>query len=466
MDKKLVRGIFVVFFANFINLFFSLATNFLLPKYLTIDSYAQIKTFQLYVSYVGLLHLGYVDGMYLKYGGKDLKSHADKNLYTNISTLRIFQFSLTFVLIIISLILNEHVLLFFSLSVLPINMTGYFKFLYQATGEFSLYGKIMNLTTILTFVVNMTLLFILKTDYYVFYVTGYVIIYFCVWILLEIKFKNKYKMEKGKLFSFKELLKNIGDGIFLTTGNLASNFLTSMDRWFVKILMNTLEFALYSFAVSIESFLNLAIIPVTTTLYNYFCKEDDINKHRRMLEYVVIFATLLPSAAFPAKFVLEIFLEKYLDSSNVIFILFAAQMFYIVIKSVFVNLYKVQRKQRLYFIKLIIVLVIGFVLNYILYSFIGIMESFAIGTLLSAIIWFIITIVDFKSMKISFLTYIYMVVQLLAFMFCGFLFNSIIGFIVYIIFSIVSITIFMHSVFSSMIQIAKKKIRHNKQENR
>ena len=64
--------------ANVISLLFNLLTSFLLPKYLSVDGYAAIKTFQLYVVYVGLLHLGYADGMYLKYGrhlsGKNRKA--------------------------------------------------------------------------------------------------------------------------------------------------------------------------------------------------------------------------------------------------------------------------------------------------------------------------------------------------------------------------------------------------------
>lgn len=60
------KGIVAVLIANLVNVAFSLATNFLLPKYLSIESYAGIKEFQLYVSYVGLFHLGFVDGIYLK----------------------------------------------------------------------------------------------------------------------------------------------------------------------------------------------------------------------------------------------------------------------------------------------------------------------------------------------------------------------------------------------------------------
>lgn len=458
MGKKLARGILVVFIANVINLVFSLATNFLLPKYLSVDSYAQIKTFQLYVSYAGLLHFGFVDSVYLKYGGQELTRELDKSFYRNISTMRIFQLAVTVALLISGLIANEPVLMFFAVSILPINMSGYFKFLYQATGDFSLYGRIMNVTTISTFIVNMFLLFVIKTDMFRLYILGYVVIYFVVWAALEIGFRRKHRMEKGELFTFAELFQNIKDGIFLTIGNLASNFLTSMDRWFVKFLMTTLDFAQYSFAVSMEGFLNLAITPVTTTMYNYFCRETDEKKHRVVLEYIVLFATALPLAAFPAKFILEVFLQKYIDSSNVIFLLFAAQMFYIVIKSVFVNLYKVYRKQTRYFVKLVSVLAAGFVLNFVFFQIMGVKEAFAIGTLISAVFWFIITLFDFKYMQIPVRVYFFMAAQLAAFLFCGFFFNSIIGFALYAGFSVAFSLVFMRKPLFGIVAIGKKAL--------
>lgn len=72
------KGLMYVLIANFINLGFNLITNFVLPKELSVESYATIKTFQLYVSYAGLFHFGFVDGMYLKYGGKTLKNSGVK----------------------------------------------------------------------------------------------------------------------------------------------------------------------------------------------------------------------------------------------------------------------------------------------------------------------------------------------------------------------------------------------------
>lgn len=452
MDKKLQKGILAVLIANMINVFFSLATNFLLPKYLSIESYAGIKEFQLYVSYVGLFHLGFVDGIYLKYGGKTLGKEVNSEFSTDMSTMCIFQTLTTLAVLFVAVMLRDYILIFFAISILPQNMSNYFKFLYQATGEFSLYGKAMNLTTISTFVLNMVLLFLVRTDDVYWYILGYVALYFLIWIVLDLYFRKNHTMRKGIMFSLKSWIENIKSGFLLTLGNLSSIFLTSMDRWFVKALMNTIAFAQYSFAVSVENFLNLAITPVTTTLYNYFCRVEDEEEHRRAFNYVVVFATVIPVAAFPVKFILEIFLTKYIDASAVVFLLFSAQMFYTVIRSVYVNLYKVQRKQSVYFAKLVAVLVIGFILNCICYAIANVKEAFAVGTLLSAIAWFVLSKGNFKYLRCSIKTEIYLYAQLLIFLTIGFTLPAIVGCMVYVIVTILSLRILMNETLCDLLK--------------
>ena len=446
MDRKLKKGIMVVFAANMINMFFSLATNFLLPKYLSIESYAAIKTFQLYVSYVGLFHLGYVDGIYLKYGGQELKSSIDQNFSTSLSTIRVFQCVITGIMLCVSIVGRDWILCLFALSIFPQNVSNYFRFLYQATGEFSIYGKFMNLSTALMFLVNIILLFIVRSDKYILYVGLYVIIYYAIWIVLEIQFISNNKAKKGIIFSWQELYTNIKEGILLTLGNLASMMLTSMDRWFVKFLLPIMDFAQYSFAVSVENFLNLAITPITTTLYNFFCREKDIEKYKEVHQEAIVFSTILPAAAFPVKFILESYLDKYLNSVKIIFLLFAAQIFNIIIRSVYVNLYKVQRMQKRYFAKLIIILIIGFFANIICFKILNSKEAFALGTLFSGIIWFFISNIDFQYLKLSAKEYIYIFGEMGIFLILGFGFESLVGCLIYILFTVLLTIVLMKPV--------------------
>lgn len=458
MLTSLKKGLLYVLLANLINLGFNLISNFILPKQLSVNSYATIKTFQLYVSYVGLFHLGFIDGMYLKYGGKSVHEISHQDLQTNLSTLRVFQIVVTIICVVMAVVMKQEIVFFFSLSILPLNLANYFKQLYQATGEFSLYGKIMNANTILIFFANMMWIFLFKVDNGLYFLLSNVVVYFIVWIALELNCRKILGgKKKGKTFSLNELVDNIKGGILLTVGNLSSVSLTSMDRWFVKALMNTFAFAQYSFAVSMENFMNVAVTPVTITLYNYFCKVTDIKNIRKMRNCVMLFAASIVACAFPARFILEVYLTKYIDSAQVMFFLFSAQIFYIIIKSIYVNLYKAQKKQRVYFVKLVAIIAVGLVFNVICYRICEVKESFAVGTLLSAVCWYFLCLPDFKWLKYNVKEMIYPFVQMIIFLTCGFCFNAIPGFLIYVTETLVISCIFLPKEVKYVVQVGKSK---------
>lgn len=89
--KNLQRGIVLVFIANLINLIISLMNGFILPKYLSVETYASIRTYQLYGNYIGVLALGYADGLYLKYGGMKMCGIPNDEINICRTNLLIFQ---------------------------------------------------------------------------------------------------------------------------------------------------------------------------------------------------------------------------------------------------------------------------------------------------------------------------------------------------------------------------------------
>ena len=59
--SKIKKGMLLIFGANIINLIISAINTFVLPKYLSVETYAATRTYYLYVSYTGILALGYAD---------------------------------------------------------------------------------------------------------------------------------------------------------------------------------------------------------------------------------------------------------------------------------------------------------------------------------------------------------------------------------------------------------------------
>lgn len=455
-EEVLKKGIGRIFYANIINLVFNIATGFLLPQYLSVESYAQIKTYQLYLMYGSLLHLGYIDGMYLKYGGKTIEEISGASIENSISTLRIFQLVMVLCGVLVAVQFGDIPLLMASIAVLPSNIIGYFRNFYQAVGEFKRYSKIMNLTTGLTFAVNIFLIAVVRLDNYVVYLAGYIALNVVLWLILE---KDLHGLKRINInlfcFSFRELKENISSGILMVLGYFSSQILTSMDRLFVKFLVGNVAFAQYAFAVSMENFLNVAVSPISLTLYNYFCRNKDNTEVKKITELIIALSTVVIAAAFPLKFILEIFLKKYLNSTSVIFLLFASQIFYIIIKSVYVNLYKAYKMQIKYFSKLCAILVIAFLFNVICYIVYPLKEAFAVGTLLSAIAWFILCQFDFRELKYTAWHYIYITAEVLGFLFFGITFKAIPGGLLYLAFTAVMLAICMPKTLHKALELVK-----------
>lgn len=461
VKKTLKSGILKILIVNIFNLLATLITNFVLPKHLSTETYAAIKSYQFYLNYIGILHLGYVDGMYLKYGGKGYNEIDMPTFKREMSTLRIFQFAIGIAAMIAALFMKDNVILLVALSILPYNMFVGFKTIFQAIGDFDSYSRATNASTVILFVINLAAIFILHTDNERVYLYGYFVCDILLWLVLEYQISKKTKQtpKEYRIFNGRYLLENIRSGILLMLGNFSSIILTGMDRWFIKFLMDTVAFAEYSFAVSIENFINFAVTPISTTLYNYFCGDVTDRQIIHMRDLVMVFSAFLITAAFPAKWLLETYLNKYIAAADVIFYLFVGQFFFIQVKSIYINLYKAQKKQAVYFVKLICVIVLGAVLNILFYLTMKSKEAFAIGTMLTAAVWFVVSTVDFKNIKIRPAQWIYLLLAPSVFLIFGKTAQSIIGMIMYLVVIAFMTRLLMRSEFDLICEYVKNVFR-------
>jgi len=76
----MVSNIFRVLISNGIVALVGLISSLLLPNLLSIDDYAEYQTFILYIGYVALFHLGFPNGLSIKYAGKSFRSIEKRQL--------------------------------------------------------------------------------------------------------------------------------------------------------------------------------------------------------------------------------------------------------------------------------------------------------------------------------------------------------------------------------------------------
>lgn len=437
------KGLFQIMSANVITMVIGILTNFILPKYLSINSYSLVKTYALYITYAGFFSLGYNDGMYLKFGGLSIDEIDKESIAKNFINYFVLILLMLVSVLIIGIILNDNIIIAFAFGIFSYNILGYLKSLYQATGEFGLYGRSLNIEKIAIFIINIILIFIFKSDNSNYYIWVQVLtgILISVYLIYKLE-KRLHFINKGKI-SLNEIKNNISAGFVLMLGNFSSGIFTGLDRWFVKILMDSSKFAIYSFSVSMENLVNVFITPITVSMYNYFCKKPKEEEIKKIKRYVLLWGLIVIAAAFPSKFILETYLKKYNEANSIIFLLFGAQAFNVIIKGIYVNIYKSEGKQNKYFLQMIIMICVGILTNFAFYYFYKNISSFAFATLFTTIIWMLVCELDkHNRYRFTALEYIGIFLIITIYLFVGYCFNSILGCCIYILALLIMYSIF------------------------
>ena len=437
------KGLFQILIANMISLVIGVGLSFLVPKYLSINSYALYKTYALYITYAGFFHFGYSDGMYLKYGGKKIDEIDKDDLAKNFCNFFAIISIVTIIFSIFGIIKSDYVIIAFAVGQLSTNLLNYLRSLYQATGEFAAYSRALNFEKIGIFCFTLLFLMAFRSNDYLIYIGIQVGVGALVSIYLLIRLEKRLRFIKKGRFSFLECKDNIASGIVLMLGNFSSGLFTGLDRWFVKFLMNSTSFALYSFSSSLLNLLNVFITPITVSLYNYFCKGVDNKKIIKLKRLVLAWGLLLIAAAFPVKWILKYYLQKYYGATEIIFVLFSAQIFIAIIQGVYVNLYKAKRLQKFYLIQMLAMLFIGIASNALFYIINKQMESFAYATLFTYLIWFISCEVKNKELRYAIKDYTSILILVIVYFIAGIYMGAILGMCIYLVAYIVVIITLM-----------------------
>ena len=341
-------------------------------------------------------------------------------------------------------------------------MVTLYKNLFQATGQFKKYSKVLNLSSIISFFGTIFLLFITKTNDAIPYIIVLMLADYIVWFLLEYEVNTEFKIKFKFICSIKHFVQYTKSGIVLMLGNFSSVLMTGIDRWFVKFALTTTEFAYYSFAVRIENLLTVFTTPIVTTMYNYLCNNDNKEKVLKIKNICLIVGLVIIGSAFPIKFILENFLQKYEDVKTILFLLFSIQVFYIIIKGIYVNLYKVRGKQVLYFKQLLCVIVIGIVFNCIALKIKRSNETIAMATFISVIIWLLMCSKTIPEIRFDMKNIMLLFSSLLVFLILGIYVNSIVGFFVYYIYILIATVLLDKNDLIYLLNVIKETILKQK----
>ena len=428
---SLKNNILRIFSANFLNAFSGIIIGFIVPAVLSLDSYAYVKTYALYISYIGFLHFGFIDGMYIKYGGKDIKE-VDKGILK--CEHRIFmsiQSVMTVIFLIIGLSTKDFIITIMAVSIIPINTTSFHKLFYQSTGQFKRFANASYIYTATYMITNLLLVFLFKSNNYILYILTTLVANLIVFIKLEYKFYIEFKDVDIKYSD--DIKKNIKIGFFVLLANLSVLLFYGIDRWFVKIFYSNNDFAYYSFAISMLNIVNIFINAISIIFYNYLSKDENVERIKKLKIYFLIVGGLASFAYFGLSLIVNIFLKKYIHSLSIIAISFATYPYMIVINALYVNLYKARKNEKKYLVVVLSMLLISIIDNIVAVYLVNNVRGIAVATTLSFITWYIFSMNDFKYLKCNIKECIYLLILLIVFLLTTHMKNYILGAIIYLI---------------------------------
>lgn len=362
MPLNVVKDITKVSSANIIGLFSSVVTGFLVPAFLSLEQYAYLKTFALVLSFAGILHFGYIDGIYIKYGGKYSSEIDNRMIKTEKSFFILFQLLIAVLIFIAGLVFNEIVIMALAAAMLPYNLLSYYQSYYQAIGQFGIYTKIKLIVPLAIMIFSLVLIYILKLSNFVYFISAEIIAYLITVIYLEFKYFFKIR-SYGLRQNIRKILHNFNIGLYIMTGNLAMILFYTLGRWIVKIFMSDADFAYYSFATSMMQILTIVISSIAMTFYPYLSRIHEKKDLARLKIQLIIIGAFFSFSYFIFNLAVNTFIPKYAFSLKIIGILFASFPAFAVIQALYVNMYKIQKNGQKYVAVIFLNLIVAFVLS-------------------------------------------------------------------------------------------------------
>jgi len=374
----------------------------IIPKYLSVEGYGYWQLFMLYASYIGILHLGFINGTHLRWAGKELNQVG--------SEIKIaFRFLLLEqLLIIIPLGFALYFLLqppfqWIGLMILVyafiINLAAFFTWTCMAVRKFKLLTAV-NVGRGLAFLILIVLLFALGYLDYQYVILASLTAFLLALFGLAFRFRKYLWGEMPSISSLWAYGKeNINIGIFVLLGNFVVVLFLTIDRLMVSSFFAIEQFAIYTFALTVAVIAYTFVGAVSQVFFPYLSAAPELRTRAYQLgkpAIILAWAAIL-TIYFPLTGLIEFYLPHYVASLPIMQILLCTVGFGSLIQILHVSFYMVYRKQRQYFLWGITALALSVILNLLAIKVFGTLESVAIATLISFGIWYIINELSLRS---------------------------------------------------------------------
>ena len=333
--KKLLLNSSYAITSNLLSLFVSTLVILILPKLIGVEEYGYWQLYLFYASYVGFAHLGWIDGIYLKYGGEEYERLDKQKFFSQFIAYSLFQ---TIIAILIFFVGNsidvgtnkEFIFNMLSLTLLATNLRFFVIYLLQTTNLIKESARIMILDRVLYICLLLGLIaggiYSYKLMIVVDVIGRFISLFYGIYLCRDI---IVHKLTFFK-FDILEVVDNIKVGSNLMLSNVASMLVIGTVRLGIEKRWDVATFGKISLTLSISNLIMTFINAVGIVIFPMLRRTE---KSVLPELYVKIRTLLMPVLLgflllfFPLRTALMIWLPKYADSLLYMALIFPSSVF-------------------------------------------------------------------------------------------------------------------------------------------
>lgn len=319
---NILKHLTYTIFSNLTSLIMSTLVILIVPKLIGVKEYSYWQLYSFYASYVGFLHFGFNDGIYLRYGGEEYKN-LDKKLFNSLFLeLLISQIIISGVIWFGSSIFIVDLNRVFIVKMVAIvtvlsNTSNMLLFILQATNRIREYAYLTILDIVL-YVFLIAFFLISGSRDYKLMIYANLIGKFVTLFLATIFCKDiVYQKVSSFYFTIKELVININVGIKLMFANIASMLIIGIVRLGIERVWNVETFGKVSLTLSISNMMMIFINAVGIIMFPVLRRTSHAklaDVYSVLRDFLMILLLGLLFIYFPIKSLIEVWLPQYASS--------------------------------------------------------------------------------------------------------------------------------------------------------
>ncbi|VEU83291.1 hypothetical protein [Acholeplasma hippikon] len=473
INKSTAKSFVLVVISNLVKLVSSFASIFILPLIFTKQDYGFYKLFILYVSYIGLFHFGFIDGIYLKFGGKDLEELPKGNFRVYSKFMFVFQLIVSMIGICLSFFMNgdrQQIFMLVSLNLFAQNLTSYFQFISQITSRFKEFAirnviyTVLNLGVILSF-------YIFGVSEYIIFLAITVLVNYILLCWYLYTYRDLVFGERSDLNNKSDLIGLFKLGIPLLISNLVVTFMNTLPRQFVELMYPVEqfenEFSNFSFAFTLMGFTSVFLTAIGLVIYPILkksTKETLRENYKKLQRFLSVFLFIAFAAYFPLDYIVQRFIPHYIESIRIFLIMVPSIVFTSLVTVINHNYFKTLNYNKQFLIVgLIGIIELVGIISFSYFNLSRSLLSISWSTLVGIVIWYLMSEIYLsKRLNVNnFKNIAYLFISSLIFYAIALNFNWISGLFLYITVIVSFSILYFLKDFKQLISVVCKRLKKN-----